>query len=328
MTALPIIETPSPAAQWTKPGCCRSEAVSWLDALTGIRRRCTRPGGNPTPAPPPIRGALVDLRVARYGVRVTSASVDRPGRQVVVVGIGAGDPQLVTLEALAALAGVDVIVGFDKGERAAELHAVREAVLDSARDGRPCRVVQIADGRRDEAKGYEQAVGAWHGGRADALERVLLEEVADDEVVGLLVWGDPSLYDSTLRVLDQVAAHGRVDVHVRVVPGVSSLHVLTARFAIALHAVGGSVLITTGRRLRQGIPDGIDDVAVFLDAECSFTAMTDGGWHIYWGAFLGMPDERLVSGSVDEVADDLVRIREDLRQRHGWLFDCYLLRRR
>jgi precorrin-6A synthase len=69
-------------------------------------------------------------------------------------------------------------------------------------------------------------------------------------------------------------------------------------------------------------------VVVFLDAECSFTAMTDGGWQIYWGAFLGMPDERLVSGPVDEVAGDLVRIREELRQQRGWVFDCYLLRRR
>lgn len=262
----------------------------------------------------------------RYGDRVEMAQ--RARRSVVVVGIGAGDPQLVTLEALAALADVDVIVGFDKGERAAELRAVREAVVDRARNGRTCRVVQIADGRRDDAKRYEEAVGAWHSGRANAFERVLLEEVGDDEVVGLLVWGDPSLYDSTLRMLDEVAAHGRVDVAVRVVPGVSSLHVLTARFGIALHAVGGSVLITTGRQLRQGIPDSIDDVVVFLDAECSFTAMANRGWHIYWGAFLGMPGERLVSGPVDEVADDLVRLREELRQRHGWVFDCYLVRRR
>lgn len=247
---------------------------------------------------------------------------------VVVVGIGAGDPNLVTMEALAALAGVDVIVGFDKGERATELQAVRQVVLDRARGGRPCRRIDIPDARRDGTVGYAQAVGSWHGGRAAALERVLADEVGDGQVVGMLVWGDPSLYDSTLRVLDEVRARGRVDVRVRVVPGVSSLHVLTARHGIALHAVGGSVLITTGRRLREGVPDGIDDVVVFLDAECSFTALRGGGWQIYWGAFLGMADEQLLAGALDDVADRIVERRGELRAAHGWVFDLYLLRRR
>lgn len=249
-------------------------------------------------------------------------------RKVVVVGIGAGDPGLVTVEALSALSAVDVVVGFDKGERAGELRAVRDAVLERARGGRSCRVVDIADARRDESVGYPVAVSAWHGGRAEALERVLLDEVRDGEVVGMLVWGDPSLYDSTLRVLDEVHAHGEVDVRVRVIPGVSSLHVLTARHGIALHAVGGSVLITTGRQLRAGVPEGIDDVVVFLDAECSFTGFRGSGWCIYWGAFLGMADEELVAGPVDEVADRIVALRSELRARHGWVFDLYLLRRR
>lgn len=247
---------------------------------------------------------------------------------MLVIGIGAGDPHQVTLEGLSALAGVDVVVGFDKGERTAELQAVRQAVLERARDGRPCRVIEITDARRDEAVAYTQAVRLWHDGRAEALERVLLADVADGDVAGVLVWGDPSLYDSTLRVLDEIAAAGRVELTVQVVPGVSSLHVLTARHGIALHAVGGSVLITTGRRLRQGVPAGIDDVVVFLDAECSFIQLRGGGWHIYWGAFLGMADECLIAGPVDEVADAIVERREELRARHGWVFDLYLLRRR
>lgn len=251
-----------------------------------------------------------------------------PRRTVVVVGIGAGDPGLATVEALSALAEVDVVVGFDKGERAAELRAVRDAVLEQARKGRSCRVIDIADARRDESVGYTAAVSAWHGGRAEALQRVLLDEVSDGETVGVLVWGDPSLYDSTLRVIDEVNLHGEVDVRVRVIPGISSLHVLTARHGIALHSVGGSVLITTGRQLRVGVPDGIDDVVVFLDAECSFTNYRLPGWHIYWGAYLGMADERLIAGPVDEVADQIIELRSALRAEHGWVFDLYLLRRR
>jgi precorrin-6A synthase len=115
---------------------------------------------------------------------------------------------------------------------------------------------------------------------------------------------------------------------IRVVPGVSSLHLLTARHRIALHAVGGSVLLTTGRRLREGVPAGIDDLVVFLDAGCSFTGLVGKGYEIYWGAFLGLPDERLIAGPLDDVAEEIVRVRDELRERHGWIFDVYLLRRR
>ena len=248
-------------------------------------------------------------------------------RAVVVVGIGPGDPDLVTQEALAALGEVDVVLGFDKGERTRELHDVRQAVLERARGGRTCRVVEIRDARRSDAVSYAEAVRRWHGSRADSVERALVEDVADGEVVGILVWGDPSLYDSTLRVLDEVHARGRVAVNVRVVAGISSLALLTARHRIPLHAVGGAVLITTGRRLAVGLPDGIDDVVVFLDAECGFTRFRGEGWDLYWGAFLGMPDEELLAGAVDEVADLVVRRRSELRARHGWVFDLYLLRR-
>ncbi len=235
---------------------------------------------------------------------------------------------MTTLEALDALDALDVVVSFDKGERAAELDAVRRAVLGRARRGRPVRIVEIPDARREEESPYSDAVASWHSGRAVALEQALLEQTTEGTTVGILVWGDPSLYDSTLRILDEITARGRVEVILRVIPAVSSLHVLTARHGIALHAVGGSVLITTGRRLRAGIPEGIDDIAVFLDAECSFTALRGAGWQIYWGAFLGMPDEELIAGALDDVAEQIAERRSALRAAHGWVFDAYVLRRR
>ncbi|MCX7620965.1 MAG: precorrin-6A synthase (deacetylating) [Acidimicrobiales bacterium] len=251
-----------------------------------------------------------------------------PRRRIAVVGIGAGDPRFVTVEALQVLASLDVIIVFDKGDRAGELRAVREAILDRARAGRACRMIELPDARRDDSLDYGDTVRTWHRGRADALEQVLRDHVGDGEVAGILVWGDPSLYDSTLRILDEVAGRGNTELEVQVVPGVSSLHVLAARHGIPLHAIGGSVLITTGRRLREGIPAGIDDVVVFLDANCSFMTLRGGDWEIYWGAFLGMPDEQLIVGRLDEVATDIVQLRERLRAEHGWVFDCYLLRRR
>ena len=59
--------------------------------------------------------------------------------------------------------------------------------------------------------------------------------------------------------------------------------------------------ITTGRRLaRDGWPEGVDDLVVMLDADCSFDAIDPDGIEIYWGAYLGTPDELLVAGPLGE----------------------------
>jgi precorrin-6A synthase len=51
------------------------------------------------------------------------------------------------------------------------------------------------------------------------------------------------------------------------------------------------------------------------------------GVEIYWGAYLGTPDEILLSGPLAEVADEIARVRAAARERKGWMFDTYLLRR-
>jgi precorrin-6A synthase len=245
----------------------------------------------------------------------------------VVVGIGPGDPDLVTLQALEALGSVDVVVVFDKGERVDELLTVRRAVLDRASRGAPPRVLALPDPERELGGTYTAAVRSWHHARAAVLERVLLDHVPPGARFGLPVWGDPGLYDSTLRLLDALNDRGRLRLAVEVVPGVSSLQLLAARHGIVLHRVGGSLLVTSGRRLRAGIPPGVEDVAVFLDGSCSFVELRGAGWWMFWGAYLGMPGEVLVSGPLDEVADRIVELRTALRGERGWIFDLYLLRR-
>jgi precorrin-6A synthase len=36
----------------------------------------------------------------------------------------------------------------------------------------------------------------------------------------------------------------------------------------------------------------------------------------------------LAAGPVAEVADEIIRTRTEARERHGWIMDTYLLRRR
>ena len=69
-------------------------------------------------------------------------------------------------------------------------------------------------------------------------------------------------------------------------------------------------------------------MVVLLDGDTAFTTLVGQGYDIYWGAYLGTPDELLVAGPLDEVADSIVQRRREARQRKGWVFDTYLLRRR
>ena len=183
------------------------------------------------------------------------------------------------------------------------------------------------DPERDRAAdAYAEAVEDWRHRRADVWERHIRDDLADGARGAFLVWGDPALYDSTIAVLDDVAARGSVAFELDVVPGISAIASLTARHRIALNRVAGAVQITTGRRLAQGFPAEADDVVVILDAGCAF-ADVDPDAEIYWGAYLGTADELLVSGRVGDVAGEIARVRAEARERKGWIMDTYLLRR-
>jgi precorrin-6A synthase len=112
-----------------------------------------------------------------------------------------------------------------------------------------------------------------------------------------------------------------------VVPGISSVSALVARHRTGLNRVARPVQITTGRRLAEGFPEGVDDVVVMLDAHQGFRQYADQDIDIYWGAYIGTPDEILVSGPLAEAADRIERLRAEARERKGWIMDTYLLRR-
>jgi precorrin-6A synthase len=248
-------------------------------------------------------------------------------RTVSVVGIGAGDPEHVTVQAIATLNAVDVVFMVDKGDAKHGLTDLRREICARYITGSQPRVVTVADPERDrQATAYEQAVGEWRAKRADAYERVIARELGDDGHGAFLAWGDPAIYDSTLDVLREVLARGTASFGIRVIPGISSVQALAAQHQVSLTRAGRPLRITTGRRLAQGVPDDAGDIVVMLDAGAAFTG-ADGDMEIYWGAYVGTGDEILISGKVGEVSDQIIAAREDARRRHGWIMDTYLLRR-
>ncbi|MFE5852947.1 precorrin-6A synthase (deacetylating) [Streptomyces sp. NPDC056500] len=249
-------------------------------------------------------------------------------RKIYVIGIGSGDPDQLTLQAVKALNAADAFFILDKGEDKSDLIQLRRDILDAHVEDGSYRLVEGRDPDRDRVTSdYAPAVEDWRRRRADLFERFIAEDLAEDECGGFLVWGDPSLYDSTLGSLEEVLRRGNVAFDHEVVPGISSVSALLARHRTGLNRVARPVQITTGRRLAEGWPEDVDDVVVMLDARQAFTRHLDQDLFIYWGAYVGTKDEILVSGRLADVSDRIERLRAEARERKGWIMDTYLLRR-
>ncbi|EME57277.1 precorrin 6A synthase [Rhodococcus ruber BKS 20-38] len=247
-------------------------------------------------------------------------------RRLRLIGIGPGGPDDLTVAAVRALNEVDVFLVADKQRGVDDLVAVREEICRRHVTG-DYRVITVPDPPRDRApSAYGTEVRDWHAARAAVYESVLREQVAPHETTGFLVWGDPSLYDSTIRVVERIRDRGVLDVDYDVVPGVSAVSLLAARHRLVLNRIGGPITITTGRCLAHEVAAGGDNLVVMLDGalEC---ARLEGDWHIWWGADLGTSDEELVAGPLYRVLPEIERARARAKAARGWVMDTYLLRR-
>jgi precorrin-6A synthase len=250
-------------------------------------------------------------------------------RELNLIGIGAGDPEDLTMKAVKALNRSDVLFFPSKKADGGALLRARYEICRRFVEREDQRIVEIDDPERG-ASGYDHlgTVERWYDLRLAAWEEAVGTHLGDEEVGAFLVWGDPTLYDGTLRVLEAVRARGTLDFEMEVLPGISAVQALAASHKVTLNQIGGSLLITTGRELKQGWPVGVSDVVVMLDPHCSFNELDEQvSTMIYWGAFLGMPEQILVSGLIAECGEGIERARARARERHGWIFDTYLLRR-
>jgi precorrin-6A synthase len=247
-------------------------------------------------------------------------------RRLNVIGIGAGDPEYVTVQAINALKQTDVFFFTDKGDDKGDLLQLRNEICERYGDTTRYRVVEMQDPVRDGRASYGEAVREWHELRVELWGKTVETELADGQVGGFLVWGDPAFYDSTLRIFDAVRSRGAFEFELDIIPGISAIQALAARHGISLTQIGRALTVTTGRQLANGWPEGASDVVVMLDANCSFREL-DRGLTIYWGAFLGTADEVLISGTIGECGETIAEVRSAARARKGWMFDTYLLRK-
>ncbi|RWE31026.1 MAG: precorrin-6A synthase (deacetylating) [Mesorhizobium sp.] len=250
-------------------------------------------------------------------------------RKLLVIGIGAGNPDHMTVQAISGLNRADVLFIPDKGADKTDLADLRRGICDRFVTNPTSRRVEFdVPVRAEPTSSYRSTVDDWHEAIAVIYEALIRDEIAGDGCGAFLIWGDPSLYDSALRILERVRLRGNVAFELEVIPGITAIQALAASHKTALNRIGDPVLITTGRRLtEQGMPDNAGSAVVMLDGKCAFNTLADQDLFIQWGAYLGTPDEIIISGRLGDVGAEIEKRRDQARREKGWIMDTYLLRK-
>ncbi len=240
-----------------------------------------------------------------------------------LIGIGTGNPDHVTFQGAAAIREADLILIPRKEDSKSDLAGLREDIIARVANTPPTVVYFDIPIRRSE-DGYLRGVDEWHDAIALRWQAVIADHPGASRVA-LLIWGDPSLYDSSLRIASRLRPQPKT----RVIPGVTALQSLTAAHAVPINDIGAPFVVTTGRRIREeGWPQEASKVAVMLDGECSFQSLEMADYEIWWGAYVGMKEEILIHGPLAEVAQKILETRARARADHGWIMDIYLLKKR
>ncbi len=240
-----------------------------------------------------------------------------------LIGIGTGNPDHVTFQGAAAIRGANLILIPRKDENKSDLAGLREDIVAQVADTPPTVAYFDIPIRRSE-DGYLRGVDEWHDAIALRWQAAIAAHPGASRVA-LLIWGDPSLYDSSLRIASRLRPQPKT----RVIPGVTALQALTAAHAIPINDIGAPFVVTTGRRIRdEGWPQDASKVAVMLDGECSFQSLEMSDYEIWWGAYVGMKEEILIHGPLADVAGKILETRAKARADHGWIMDIYLLKKR
>ncbi len=183
------------------------------------------------------------------------------------VGVGPGDPELLTLKAIHAIERSDVIALPDGGvaARVAQAHLEGKVLV-------PLRLPMTED------------PSVLSAARAEAA-RTVEAHLARGATMAFLVLGDPSLYASCAYFMDAFSGRHPFEV----VPGVPAMCAAAAALGVPLAAGREKLHILPGYRAGDELPDGN---VVVMKAGKSLAALRDAcaGREAHVAQNLGMPD--------------------------------------
>lgn len=243
--------------------------------------------------------------------------------EIFLIGIGTGNPEHLSLEGVNTLNKVDLVLLPKKNNQKLELFSLRKHICESVIKNKKIIIKDYKVPRRIETLNYSNSVSSWHQKISNNIFQIIKEIKSKNIKLAFLIWGDSGLYDSTLRIISKLD----VDYRLKIIPGISSIQALTSAHLISLNEIGESVLITTGRKLKDKMFKDNQKVLVLLDGKCSFKDLNVENYFIWWGAYLGMSKQVLIKGLLKDVYKKIISQREDSKKINGWIMDTYLLKK-
>jgi len=243
--------------------------------------------------------------------------------KIFLIGIGTGNPKHLTLEGINILNNLDLILLPKKNSDKADLYKVRKSICNSVIKNKKIKIKEYDVPQREEKFDYCDSVSVWHKTISKNICKIIREFELKNPKLGFLIWGDPGLYDSTIRIISNMG----INYKLKIISGISSIQELTSSHSISLNDIGGSVLITTGRKLKENMFNNEKRVFVLLDGKCSFKILNFDKFYIWWGAYLGMKNQILIKGLLKDVIKKIIFERGKARKINGWIMDSYLLKK-
>ena len=214
----------------------------------------------------------------------------------------------------------------DKGDTKDDLVALRRLICERFIREPGYRFHEMPDPPRArtaaDSPAYRQAVADWHAERARLWADAIASELGPGDVGAFLAWGDPSLYDSTLRILDarRRARRHRLRRRPRYHrdPGVdgSTSHPAQRYWRTRAHHHR-----TATARERIGRQRGGDARRRLLVPAAARPAPASGG-----APTSARPTSCCSPARSVRSERSIVAARADARAEHGWIMDTYLLR--
>jgi len=213
------------------------------------------------------------------------------------IGVGPGDPELLTVKAVKLLKKADMIVAPKASrEKKSIAFSIIEKLIEK-RKKRPIVLQPIFPMTKDS----EILRTHWKA----AVDEVL-EKGKECKIVAFVTLGDPSLYSTFFRFLDAIPASSLGSIQVEIIPGITAF---SACSAVA------KVPIAEGDDLVAIIPEAkkLDDVSKRFD---SFVIMKPSGLHHLKASFrkerfrtavlgirIGLAEQRLIYGQLEDMPD-------------------------
>ena len=163
--------------------------------------------------------------------------------QFIGLGVGPGDPELITLKAHRLMQDADVVSYLANEQGSSQARDIAQHSLEGSKAGQI--EIPVPMPMKNDRTGANQAYDL----AADKIRAVIAEGNSQEKKVVFLCEGDPLFFGSFSYLLDRL----QDEMTCAVVPGISSVHAASSALKLPLSMLKESVAIINGRHSEEKI---------------------------------------------------------------------------